>query len=291
MIVKNINEYLLILKQFQSLFTKTKYGTDFIFRGTDHKDWPLIPNIFRKYQEEEQGQTNTRVYKYEATIIDHFKKEAILYLPNISLENDQAWLEYAQHYGAPTRLLDFTKNPLVALFFACKEETKEDAAVAIINYTNFHNWSFNDPFCKGLHTPTRDEMIYSILKGAGLKTPVQYRIRTMKQKPVIFVPSYINPRIGAQSSVFMIWGEIRDTLEDMINEENYMVVDKNSVKSLDDQRFLSKVTIDGSSKASILKELDLLGINEKTIFPGLDGIGKYIEKQYRTHANDPLFID
>ena len=83
-----------------------------IFRGQT-RDWPLIPSVGRK-------KFGSDILKNEEKILDDFKREAVPYL-NIKPENTWQWLALAQHNGLPTRLLDWTKNPLVALWFAVKD--------------------------------------------------------------------------------------------------------------------------------------------------------------------------
>jgi hypothetical protein len=102
--------------------------------------------------------------------------------------------------------------------------------------------------------------------------------------PVVYLPYYVDQRMSAQSSYFMVWGNRNEPLERLIPEENWMVL---SNKTINEERgygksqapgILLKLSIYNDKKLGILRQLDMLGINQKTLFPGLDGIGKYIEK-------------
>ena len=177
----------------------------------------------------------------------------------------------------------------LALYFCCRTESQEDGSIWVLNAPTFYRWTESDSFCE-LNGPacTRDEMIYSIID--SMKGSVDYGDeRSVKQRPVLFIPAYIDQRMSAQSSRFLLWGEKREPLESMIQPDNYMQSTNGLRLGIsNDQRFLMKIEVQSQSKHSIMRQLDVLGINDKSMFPGLDGIGRYVESHYRNNPDDAL---
>ena len=107
-------------------FLKIQYGlpeTDF-FRGQSSSEYKLIPSIGRLFKE---GQERVLI-QYERDIFEDFKRKYSLFT-DARPKNDKEFLFLAQHYGLPTRLLDWTFNPLIALFFACCSNFEKDGVV------------------------------------------------------------------------------------------------------------------------------------------------------------------
>lgn len=141
-----------------------------IFRGVKKSSYELIPSIGRCKPLEQFTLKNM-----EKRMFKLFKESALPYLRFLP-RNDWEWLAIAQHHGLPTRLLDWTTNPLAAAYFAIEKEYDGDSAVYVYFGqegvdTNRHS----DPF--------------------EIETVLRYR------------PTHVTERIIAQSGLFTIHHE------------------------------------------------------------------------------------
>ena len=111
------------------------------YRGVTVKEYELKPKIGRM-----PLLRGRSLYRTEALLFGRFKERALPYLEFIP-RNDWDWLALAQHHGLPTRLLDWTRNPLAALYFAVEHETTSDSAVyALKGLTALSLRTNPDPF-------------------------------------------------------------------------------------------------------------------------------------------------
>ena len=139
-----------------------------IYRGVKSVDFNLLPKIGRispSTPSDDKGEN-------EREILRIFKERALPYLTSIP-QTDWDWLALGQHHSLPTRLLDWTSNPLVACYFAVEEES--DTPSLIYAYDNKWFISVQDH-----------------------PDPLQYK-RVGK-----FIPRHITARITAQSGIFTI---------------------------------------------------------------------------------------
>lgn len=95
-----------------------------IYRGVKSVHYPLLPKIGRVVPPDAIGSRE----KNEQEILRLFKERAFQYL-DVTPRNDWDWLAVGQQYGLPTRLLDWTDNPLVACFFAINESMQDDGVI------------------------------------------------------------------------------------------------------------------------------------------------------------------
>mgnify|MGYP003314140034 CR=1 FL=1 len=178
-----------------------------------------------------------------------------------------------QHYELPTRLLDITENPLVALYFACSGEFDKDGEVLVYSVPEDQiKYYDSDTVCILANLAKRP----SSFDFSREKSYLVYDIQQEKQNfheellfekaindVVCVLPRLNNERIVKQQGAFFIFG---------ISGKN-----KQSSEMPDPP---TKITIKANGKINILKELDLLGINESSLFPETDKIMKCIKKIY-----------
>jgi len=158
--------------------------------------------------------------------LNEFKRRAIPYITSIP-SNDWDWLTLAQHHGLPTRLLDWTTNPLVALFFAVEAEEENDAVIYALKDTTV--------LCKANAKESPFEII----------------------EPTLLYPAHMTSRVINQSGLFTLHST---------PEEAY------------DDDAITKYIIKREVFFQLNTMADKYGINESTIYPGLDGITKHFRK-------------
>jgi len=220
------------LSEFISVATWLYSNPTVIFRGQT-RDWPLIPSVGRDL-------ARSRCLQKEVEILEEFKRESIPYLDRTPI-NDWQWLALAQHNRLPTRLLDWTSNPLVAVWFAVN--------TAPIGADSGVVWA---------HYYREESALYKTL---GLGSPFEV------PQTSIYFPEHISPFIRAQAGVFTVHhipegkSSAIPALEDSFRDAEFA---------------LTKIEIPGLSFPSIRYHLFRVGVSPASLFPGLAGVADKI---------------
>lgn len=287
--ISALSQYIEAIEKLKSyypsgVFLNNPAANQFVYRGLCDKAYTLLPGIFRKQTDTIDGhaiENDTYLaWANEKDLLYSFMHEAsgILTIPTDDLLH---WAEYAQHYGVPTRLMDWSSNPLAALYFACRDNITTDGAVWLLHKTNYKR------FLASRTRAHKEKTISKIVEEIFNET-------SDVEHPILYTPYYGDSRMSAQGSYFMVWGILRNPLERMLSADDLQM----NLPETDDgsrtygkeqeEGLLFRFNIYADCKQPLLHELDTVGINEKTLFPGLDGIGRYVERRYRFDYNETL---
>jgi hypothetical protein len=225
--IKSFQDYLEII---------SKYSGNALYRGhSDGENWHLKTSLSRFVESIGSGiltQYGGWV-NLENNLIWRFKRKAYPFMDNYNFK-DIDWLVLAQHYGLPTRLLDWTENPLVALFFALKEKKNCASAIWIIRPAHFAIDEFKLEDIKKIHA---------------------------------FYPNHSNKRIISQKGCFTIEPYPNNFMP-------IKGIDENIGAYKDHIHSLIKVEIpnDVSLKEDLLNKTIDLGVDFSFIYPDFEGL-------------------
>jgi hypothetical protein len=259
----------------------------YIYRGQANAEWDLSTRMERVCRQH-QFPTNF-LRNREEVILREFRRRAHHYEKDLPSPDDKLeWLALIQHFGGPTRLLDFTKSFYVAAFFAM-ESAENDAAV----------WALNEELLYQ-HTDNiirEGETIYD-LQDRGRKI-VEENLSGNHEKKIIMAaePERLNPRISIQQGLFAILGSLRHSFAENlqatlgvgsselieINETDAVPISE--VCNADDLNCgLVKIVLPLEIHNCALLDLESMNITAEFLFSGLEGFTRSLNKYLRDVA-------
>lgn len=175
-----------------------------------------------------------------------------------------------QHYGIPTRLLDWSESPQVALYFALHDSSNfiassgyiDDCAVWIVDPMKWNNHSLNLDVEVGIVSTDEDYINgYKPLENVG-GTSIRRKL------PIAITGRKSNPRIVAQRGVFMIFGTDTSDMESMYANNGYP------------EDCLMKIIVPLSKIEDMRGELYRAGVTDSAIYPDLLGLATEIKRRF-----------
>ena len=234
-----------------------RYRSQEVFRGLDCATYELSSSLQRLHD---------RAHEVEDLLLGNFR----LYsgLQPAVYKSHWSWIALAQHHGLPTRLLDWTHSPLVAAHFATS------------NVGAFHAdgvvWAIDIPKYRALVPPkilevlnTKQtslctvEILDELTLGGGFQ-----KLASLSKRDffVLFEPPSLDERISAQRGLFSIPSTAKKPLDSFLIE--YPAI-------------FRKIVIPAKLKWAIRDRLDQANVNERVLFPGLDGLTDWLKRHYR----------
>lgn len=241
----------------------------FVYRGHASADWSLSSSLERACTR--HGFSLTHLPKFEEDILIDFQRRAHLYVNNLPGKDDLLeWFSLMQHYGAPTRLVDFTKSLYIAAFFAM-EDSEDDAAIWCINMDVVENNALFEDI---------DELLSA---NSDSLTEVG-----------VLEPHILNERVSIQQGLFAIPANIREPFTE--NLANTVGVKTSSIDELgrncEPQHYVpyDEDLLDCSVVKLILPNrihndgmwrLKNMNISSASLFPGLEGYARSLKQMIR----------
>jgi hypothetical protein len=275
------------MKQFQvnsfgellDAFSSLPQDGDFCYRGQSNTQWSLVPSMFRGLIGRTLDDYELRqLASIERDIYREFGERALRHV-----NNDDKWLLlcYAQHYGTPTRLLDWSTNRLVGIYFAVCESLETDAAIWALDMSRlaaqFPKVVGRRALGRGLRSEVMPKRHLSLFE--AVSRPI---VHNPDPLPVnffaVFQPPDIDQRILNQKGLFTV--HVTFGVDDL---QSSLVVDHGDyLRQLETQigqDLLWKFIIPKTRKVAIKLEVRNMGLDPSSLFPDLVGIGQYLTEK------------
>lgn len=235
------------------------------YRGTGLAKYELLPTLYRHPSIKERDD----LAGLEARLLRRFRERSIPFHSR-PLTDDWSTLFFMQHYGVPTRLLDWTESPFVGLHFAVmsaparvssqRRTYRSDAAVWVLDPTAWNRQALSHQSYNGGILVVGDDALKGYTPAASSAG--------MNNHPVAMFGSHNSPRIVAQRGVFTIFGQNLEPMEKVFDTVGYP-------PGCLEKLILTKDIL-GDLRDAVLS----YGVTESVVFPDLPGLGREIRREH-----------
>lgn len=249
---KDFAELLDIIEEFQSNSKSSWY------RGISDIKYRMIPSLFRHHSRNSIDDISL----LEAELTTRFVQRSLPFLQR-PLTNEWDKLFLMQHYGIPTRLLDWSENPFVAIYFAlssASKSKKSDAAIWMCDPISWNRAALDHISFQGEVLDESSEVLRSYIPGTNASQ--------MPMMPIMIYGTYNSPRIVAQRGGFSLFGQGTRPMEEVVKDDRFP------------SGTLSKIKVAHDSIEPIRSSLFRKGFTESVVFPDLDGLAREIRRAF-----------
>lgn len=253
------------------------------FRGQADAGEPPLPSVLRR-EKAKKGHRARKYDEFHMTTMFRLRALALGRVPETG-RLDQ-WLFLMQHHGLPTRLLDWTENPLAACFFAAstavrsekpqdKYEDRVHMAVWVLHPIKLNmmtNPSLNDFPNTWKQSPCLEN--FKIAFGTDGRDKISlpqggYTIFRPTRFPLAVQPSTIAPRIAVQRSCFTVHGTDRRDFEALFRSQPRAR-----------RRHFRKYLFPREQASEFVRELEQMGVSDSTLYPDFDGLAREMKSRF-----------
>ena len=209
------------------------------------------------------GRLGDRCADVERPMLRNFRKYA--HLDAVQSDSEWDWLAVGQHHGLPTRLMDWTHSPYVALHFATHrvDAFDRDGIVWCVNYVQAHEL-LPDPLRKLLADERSDLFTTEMLTRAAAS---MRDFDALADDPfvVFFEPPSLDERIVNQYGLFSLMPDPDARIDQWLAAHPELV---------------RRIVVPAELKWELRDKLDQANVTERVLFPGLDGLATWLKRYY-----------
>lgn len=234
-----------------------------VFRGHADASWSLTHTLYRALTLDGQipPPSKDEALRKERESVKGFEVLARPYLPiavSETTKSSSEWWTVMQHYGAPTRLIDWTSSPYIAAYFSVSSYPNCDGSLYRLDGDSLKNLMENR-YGKDWDMPN-----------PPFRPRVEAYFRDGRPSVSLIYRKDQTDRIANQESYFTVCGDILMNHEDALYDPNFNV--------------LTRYLIPSGLKKDFLHRLKIMNISAATLFPGIDGLGRSINEFIRMTA-------